>query len=119
MSKDENRLNFRMKPETAEKLEVSLSEEDKQQIVELMQAQAEGLEREGYQVEFTWIPGCPATNNDAELAELVRKEAVEEGFHVILQHPEMGGEDFSCYQELVPGAFFHVGTGGKYPAHNS
>ena len=91
----------------------------REQIVELMQAQAEGLEREGYQVEFTWIPGCPATNNDAELAELVRKEAVEEGFHVTLQHPEMGGEDFSCYQELVPGAFFHVGTGGKYPAHNS
>ena len=91
----------------------------REQIVELMQAQAEGLEREGYQVEFTWIPGCPATNNDAELAELVRKEAMEEGFHVTLQHPEMGGEDFSCYQELVPGAFFHVGTGGKYPAHNS
>ena len=91
----------------------------REQIVELMQAQAEGLEREGYQVEFTWIPGCPATNNDANLAELVRKEAVEEGFHVTLQHPEMGGEDFSCYQELVPGAFFHVGTGGKYPAHNS
>ena len=87
--------------------------------MELMQAQAEGLEREGYQVEFTWIPGCPATNNDADLAELVRKEAMEEGFHVTLQHPEMGGEDFSCYQELVPGAFFHVGTGGKYPAHNS
>ena len=91
----------------------------REQIVKLMQAQAEGLEREGYQVEFTWIPGCPATNNDADLAELVRKEAMEEGFHVTLQHPEMGGEDFSCYQELVPGAFFHVGTGGKYPAHNS
>ena len=91
----------------------------REQIVKLMQAQAEGLEREGYQVEFTWIPGCPATNNDANLAELVRKEAMEEGFHVTLQHPEMGGEDFSCYQELVPGAFFHVGTGGKYPAHNS
>ena len=50
----------------------------REQIVELMQAQAEGLEREGYQVEFTWIPGCPATNNDANLAELVRKEAMEE-----------------------------------------
>ena len=66
----------------------------REQIVKLMQAQAEGLEREGYQVEFTWIPGCPATNNDANLAELVRKEAMEEGFHVTLQHPEMGGEDF-------------------------
>ncbi len=91
----------------------------REQIVKLMQAQAEGLEQEGYQVEFTWIPGCPATNNDANLAELVRKEAMEEGFHVTLRHPEMGGEDFSCYQELVPGAFFHVGNGGKYPAHNS
>lgn len=29
----------------------------REQIVKLMQAQAEGLEREGYQVEFTWIPG--------------------------------------------------------------
>lgn len=108
-------------PETAE-LEGTVrtfNPEVREQIVKLMQAQAEGLEKEGYQVEFKWLPGCPATNNDAALAELVRKEAVEEGFHVIPQYPEMGGEDFSCYQELVPGAFFHVGTGGAYPAHNS
>lgn len=88
------------------------------QIVKRMQAQAEGLEAEGYQVDFQWIPGCPATNNDEKLAELVKEEALKEGFEVRVQHPDMGGEDFSCYQELVPGAFFHVGTGGEYPAHN-
>ena len=31
----------------------------------------------------------------------------------------MGGEDICWYQVVLPVAFFHVGTGGKYPAHNS
>ena len=79
--------------------------------MELMQAQAEGLEREGYQVEFTWIRAVRQRTMMQIWQNLCEKEAMEEGFHVTLQHPEMGGEDFSCYQELVPGAFFHGGPG--------
>ena len=30
----------------------------------------------------------------------------------------MGGEDFSCYQQRIPGALFHVGVGGGRPVHN-
>lgn len=30
----------------------------------------------------------------------------------------MGGEDFAEYTKYVPGAFFSLGTGGKFPAHS-
>lgn len=97
----------------------SFNPQVRQTILKEMTARKEALSAEGYQVDFQWLPGCPATNNDTELAAFVEEEAKREGFQVIAQHPEMGGEDFSCYQELVPGAFFHVGVGGEYPAHNA
>ncbi len=96
----------------------SFSPEVRKLIEEEMRKKAKALEAEGYQVDFQWIPGCPATKNDAALAELIKQVALREGFQVLPQQPEMGGEDFSCYQELVPGAFFHIGTGGTYPGHN-
>lgn len=91
----------------------------RQTIVDHMARCAKALTEEGYRVDFQWLPGCPATHNDQALAELVKQVAKGEGLRVIPQHPEMGGEDFSCYQELVPGAFFYVGTGGSYPGHNA
>lgn len=97
----------------------SFSPAVRESIVKEMEARGAALRAEGYQVEFNWIPGCPATNNDADLSELVRRGAADLGFQVVPQHPDMGGEDFSCYQELIPGAFYYVGTGGDYPAHNA
>lgn len=91
----------------------------RQMIVERMNAYAAALTAEGYRADFRWTPGCPATNNDEDLAELVRQTALDEHFRVVPQQREMGGEDFSCYQELVPGAFFYVGTGGEFPGHNA
>lgn len=88
-------------------------------IVDRMNAYAQALRAEGYQVQFDWLPGCPATNNDEALTGLVRQTALAEGFQVVSQQREMGGEDFSCYQELVPGAFFYVGTAGAFPGHNA
>ena len=97
----------------------SLDPAVRQTIVQEMERYAKALDAEGYQVDFQWLPGCPATDNDAALAALVERTARERGLQVVPQHPEMGGEDFSCYQELIPGAFFFVGTEGNYPAHNA
>lgn len=108
-------------PETAE-LEGTVRSFDKDVralIVAEMERRTNALKEEGYEVRFDWLPGCPATNNDTKLSELVAATAKENGFQVLPQKPEMGGEDFSCYQELVPGAFFHVGTGDGAPAHNA
>lgn len=91
----------------------------RQNILDAMERQAQTLTAEGYQVDFQWLPGCPATNNDAGLAELIRRTAEKAGFQVIPQKPDMSGEDFACYQEHIPGALFHVGTGGHHPIHNA
>lgn len=97
----------------------SFDKEVRELIVSEMERRSNALKEEGYKVRFDWLPGCPATNNDEKLSELVAVTAKENGFTVVPQKPEMGGEDFSCYQELVPGAFFHVGTGDGAPAHNA
>ncbi len=90
----------------------------RQLVRERMERKGKALEAEGYAVEFDWLPGCPATDNDGELADLIEETAKQQGFQVIPQQPEMGGEDFSCYQEVIPGGFFHIGVGGQGPAHN-
>ena len=83
----------------------SFDKEVRELIVSEMERRSNALKEEGYKVRFDWLPGCPATNNDEKLSELVAVTAKENGFTVVPQKPEMGGEDFSCYQELVPGAF--------------
>lgn len=65
------------------------------------------------------LPGCPATDNDAGLAEVIRRTAERNGFRVIPQRPDLSGEDFACYQGVIPGALFHVGVGGQHPIHNT
>lgn len=91
----------------------------RQAVAENMKKRVDALRSEGYQAALQWLPGCPATNNDAGLAELIAQTALQNGFKVVPQHPEMGGEDFSCYQEIVPGALFYVGIGDTYPVHNA
>ena len=77
------------------------------------------LECEGYRVNLDLKWGTPATSNDPGLTDLVRDEARKEGLQVVeLDGNEMAGEDFSYYQQLVPGSFYHVGVGGAYPLHS-
>lgn len=69
--------------------------------------------------------GFPAVINhpavSAVLAESGREALGEEGVRII--DPVMGGEDFSRYQEVVPGAFVFIGAGNEskgivYPQHH-
>jgi amidohydrolase len=55
--------------------------------------------------------GYAATSNDATVAALVRANVPPE--RLVEIEPIMGGEDFSAYQQVVPGCFFVVGAGGE------
>jgi amidohydrolase len=56
--------------------------------------------------------------NDDEVAALVRRNVEPE--RLVDVEPVMGGEDFSAYQQVVPGCFFVVGGGSPdaYPHHH-
>jgi amidohydrolase len=69
------------------------------------------------EVDFAYEEGYAATVNDAAVAELVRRNVDDE--RLIELDPIMGGEDFSAYQQVVPGCFFIVGAGGPdRPPHH-
>lgn len=69
--------------------------------------------------------GFPPVINERQIAEKVAEAAQEvlgtEG--ILMVKPAMAGEDFSCYLQQVPGAFFFVGAGNEkkgiiYPQHH-
>lgn len=72
----------------------------------------------GCRIRFQWLPGAPAVNNDPKLSEYIRKLALARHLEVRDMTVSMGGEDFSCYQEFIPGAFFHIGVASPAPLHN-
>jgi amidohydrolase len=69
----------------------------------------------GGKAEIDVIDGFPAVNNDTKLTNIVTdaaSEALDSPEHVILiDHPHLGSEDFSYYQEEIPGAIFMLGAG--------
>lgn len=76
----------------------------------------------GAKWKINYEKGVPATVNDKRLAQLFCKAARESGTPCVTTIPSMGGEDFSYYQKLVPGAIAQIGirTGKNFPAlHNN
>jgi amidohydrolase len=74
---------------------------------------------------FEWIEGYAPVVNDAELAARVEAAARAELGDEAIAPPRavMAGEDFSAYQQVVPGVFFNVGArneavGAAYPHHH-
>ncbi|NEG88484.1 M20 metallopeptidase family protein [Bifidobacterium aerophilum] len=65
----------------------------------------------GGHASVTWSAGPPSVDNDPHWTELMRRTALEDGFTVVEPIATMGGEDFACYQQVIPGAFINVGTG--------
>lgn len=64
---------------------------------------------------FDYEEGYPALLNDRRVAEVVNQAAIDIAGkeHVVYPPPTMGGEDFSRFLEVVPGAFFRLGVGNK------
>ncbi len=80
----------------------------------------------GAQISLALTPGPPPVVNSAEMATIAKQAAVSTvgREHVVpLRTANMGGEDFSCYLERVPGAYVRFGGQVKgresFPAHSS
>lgn len=58
-----------------------------------------------------WIPGPPAVYNDASMVRAAMETARSFGLHVAEEEQSMGGDDFSFYEEKIPGCYIKVGTG--------
>ena len=83
-------------------------------IPEMMEVTVKGIcESMRATYRFTYHFGSPEVRNDDRMVDLLRSAAAEVlgETHVIdLVDPVMGGEDFGRYLEIVPGAFFRLGT---------
>lgn len=73
----------------------------------------------GARAEVEWIPGPPAVFNDGSMAALSRKKAEELGFGVVEEEQSLGGDDFSFYEENIPGCYIKIGTGRGQLIHQS
>jgi amidohydrolase len=72
--------------------------------------------------DLNYIKGVPPTINDEKLSKKIIEVLIESfGEDKIIQDiwPSMGGEDFSFFQERVPGTYFFLGTRNASPAASS
>jgi amidohydrolase len=72
----------------------------------------------GASAELTWIEGQHFVNNDPAMAALMERAAGELGLRVVEARQTTAGEDFSVYQEHVPGCFIWMGTSGTEGWHH-
>jgi amidohydrolase len=74
----------------------------------------------GYELKYT--RGYPPTVNDVQMAEVVRRCAVQVvgEDRVVVPDLSMGGEDMSFFLQRAPGCYYCIGVGreGAAPLHN-
>jgi amidohydrolase len=80
----------------------------------------------GADYDFKYEFGYRPVINNNEITAVIEETVLEVFGHeaLALVRPNMGGEDFSAYQQKAPGAFFFVGAGNPekesaYPHHHS
>jgi amidohydrolase len=95
-------------------------------VPELMERVVKGItEAHGAAYDFQYEFGYRPVINHEEVTRVI-EETVSEVFSpdaLDLLRPNMGGEDFSAFQQKAPGSFFYVGAGNKakgivYPHHH-
>lgn len=97
----------------------TLNRNERELIPRRMEELAKGISSAfGGHADFTWIPGPPATDNDPKWAAFAQTVAKEQGLAVIPSQLTMGGEDFSYFQQIVPGAYIQMGIGESEPLHH-
>ena len=72
----------------------------------------------GASADLVWTEGQNFVNNDPAMAELMARAAEELGLEVVEARVTTAGEDFSMYQEHVPGCFIWMGTSGTEEWHH-
>lgn len=105
----------------------TFSFEMKEKMSSMMEAALRSIvEANGATYSFDYIPHYPPVINDDNMTALLENAAKEVlgGENVVrLERPTMGAEDFSYFQQKVPGVYFNVGTlnaakGIVNPLHN-
>lgn len=87
-------------------------------LVNAMKMLAEDIkDTMGVNVDIDVAKGHPAVVNDERLYNMM-KHCTEELNFVELRKPVMIAEDFSCFEQVIPGVFFFLGTGTGIPLHN-
>ncbi|MES5893159.1 MULTISPECIES: M20 peptidase aminoacylase family protein [Bacillus cereus group] len=93
--------------------------ETREKIPALMKRIIKGVsDALGVKTEFRFYPGPPAVQNDKVLTDLSVQVAEKMNLNVISPTPSMAGEDFSFYQQEVPGSFVFMGTSGAHEWHH-
>jgi amidohydrolase len=91
----------------------------RRRIPERIRRVAEGVAAGyGASAELIWTEGQHFVNNDPAMAALMTRAAEELGLQVVEARPTTAGEDFSVYQEHVPGCFIWMGTSGTEEWHH-
>ncbi len=70
----------------------------------------------GCRIQVHFSKGYPPVRNDPDLYDRAAALLGPEGF-TTLAEPVLIAEDFSFYQQELPGLFFFLGTGGDLPLH--
>ncbi len=106
----------------------TINEEVRNAIPEMMERSIKGIcKTMGAEYNFDYTFGQPELINDDAMVDIVVQEArsiLGEANVIDLKDPVMGGEDFSEYLKVVPGAFFRLGTCNEAkntcaPQHNA
>ncbi|TNP08107.1 M20 peptidase aminoacylase family protein [Bacillus pacificus] len=93
--------------------------ETREKIPALMERIIKGVSNAlGVKTEFHFHSGPPAVHNDEILTHLCTQTAQEMSLDVITPTPSMAGEDFSFYQQHIPGSFVFMGTSGTHEWHH-
>ncbi len=94
----------------------TLNEEVRTKAIEMMKQTLAGITSAygaSYEIEFG--ANNPVTYNDPALVEAslpTLKRIVGEK-NLVIPRPQMGAEDFSAYQKVIPGFFYFLGVGNK------
>jgi amidohydrolase len=92
----------------------TVNEEIRKNIPQMMETSIEGICRSmGATYNFEYEFGQPELINHDSMVDIIVSEAgkiIGEEKCIDLKDPVMGGEDFSEYLKIVPGAFFRLGT---------
>ena len=104
----------------------TLDPEVRERVPEVMERVIAGItSAHGAEYEFEYERGYRPVINDDEVTRVI-EETVRETFGdgtLEIMRPNMGGEDFSAFQQKAPGTFFYVGAGNEekgivYPHHH-
>ena len=94
----------------------TLSEDVRRQVQALMRQTLAGVTSAyGATFDMEYVEGTAVTYNDPKLVEetLPTLRRVLGDANVTSPKPQMGAEDFSYYQRVVPGFFYFLGVGNK------